>query len=127
MGSTGGWLLVLSPVPLLPDLCLPRVSRLLACPMSAALRVSRAPPRLPLVHTSTMSRNACRCGKTQLCMTLCVTCQMPENMGGGAGKVGAGWIQGAVCLRTLAGQHVGCTIEALLIGLLYLRCDQLAN
>ncbi|KAL6748724.1 Rad51-like protein [Haematococcus lacustris] len=28
-----------------------------------------------------------RTGKTQLCLTMCVTCQMPENMGGGAGKV----------------------------------------
>ncbi|KAJ9529635.1 hypothetical protein QJQ45_014400 [Haematococcus lacustris] len=28
-----------------------------------------------------------RTGKTQLCLTMCVTCQMPENMGGGAGKL----------------------------------------
>ena len=27
-----------------------------------------------------------RCGKTQLCHTLCVTCQLPLNMGGGEGK-----------------------------------------
>ena len=27
-----------------------------------------------------------RTGKTQLCHTLCVTCQMPQNQGGGAGK-----------------------------------------
>jgi len=27
-----------------------------------------------------------RCGKTQLCHTLCVTCQMPVDMGGGEGK-----------------------------------------
>jgi len=28
-----------------------------------------------------------RTGKTQLCHTLCVTCQLPKNMGGGNGKV----------------------------------------
>ncbi|MBW0496954.1 hypothetical protein O181_036669 [Austropuccinia psidii MF-1] len=28
-----------------------------------------------------------RCGKTQLCHTLCVTTQLPTDMGGGAGKV----------------------------------------
>lgn len=27
-----------------------------------------------------------RCGKTQLCHTLCVTCQLPVDMGGGEGK-----------------------------------------
>ena len=27
-----------------------------------------------------------RCGKTQLCHTLCVTCQLPCDMGGGEGK-----------------------------------------
>jgi DNA repair protein RAD51 len=27
-----------------------------------------------------------RCGKTQLCHTLCVTCQLPTDMGGGEGK-----------------------------------------
>lgn len=27
-----------------------------------------------------------RCGKTQLCHTLCVTCQLPVEMGGGEGK-----------------------------------------
>jgi DNA repair protein RAD51 len=27
-----------------------------------------------------------RCGKTQLCHTLCVTCQLPVSMGGGEGK-----------------------------------------
>jgi hypothetical protein len=27
-----------------------------------------------------------RCGKTQLCHTLCVTCQLPIDMGGGEGK-----------------------------------------
>ena len=27
-----------------------------------------------------------RTGKTQLCHTLCVTCQLPRNQGGGAGK-----------------------------------------
>ena len=27
-----------------------------------------------------------RTGKTQLCHTLCVTCQMPRNQGGGEGK-----------------------------------------
>lgn len=27
-----------------------------------------------------------RTGKTQLCHTLCVTCQMPKDQGGGAGK-----------------------------------------
>ena len=28
-----------------------------------------------------------RCGKTQLCMTACVTTQLPVDEGGGAGKV----------------------------------------
>lgn len=28
-----------------------------------------------------------RCGKTQLCHTLCVTSQLPTEMGGGNGKV----------------------------------------
>lgn len=28
-----------------------------------------------------------RCGKTQLCMTACVTTQLPVEEGGGAGKV----------------------------------------
>lgn len=27
-----------------------------------------------------------RTGKTQLSMTLCITCQLPENMGGASGK-----------------------------------------
>lgn len=27
-----------------------------------------------------------RTGKTQLCMTLCITCQLPENQGGANGK-----------------------------------------
>ena len=27
-----------------------------------------------------------RCGKTQFCHTLCVTCQLPVDMGGGEGK-----------------------------------------
>lgn len=27
-----------------------------------------------------------RCGKTQLCQTLCVTCQLPKSMGGANGK-----------------------------------------
>jgi hypothetical protein len=30
---------------------------------------------------------ACRTGKTQLCMTMCVTTQLPTEDGGGAGKV----------------------------------------
>ena len=28
-----------------------------------------------------------RCGKTQICHTLCVTAQLPREMGGGCGKV----------------------------------------
>ena len=40
--------------------------------------------RLPLKLSCT---NACRTGKTQICHTLCVTTQMPHEMGGGAGKV----------------------------------------
>ena len=29
-----------------------------------------------------------RCGKTQLCHTMCVTTQLPRDMGGAEGKVG---------------------------------------
>ena len=36
------------------------------------------------VHTEVI--NPCLSGKTQLCHTLAVTCQLPTDMGGGEGK-----------------------------------------
>ena len=46
-------------------------------------------PDLPIIATAneTLVHAAHRTGKTQICHTMCVTTQMPIEMGGGAGKV----------------------------------------
>ena len=49
--------------------------------LTGLLQVADWPPDLMCVCV------ACRTGKTQICHTLCVTTQMPHEMGGGAGKV----------------------------------------
>lgn len=56
------------------------------------------------------SWHACRSGKTQIALTMCVTCQMAVNQGGGAGKVGggcAGWLLGVLLYRKGKGQARG--------------------
>ena len=42
--------------------------------------------QLQAILTPSCCAGEFRCGKTQLCHTLCVTCQLPIDMGGGEGK-----------------------------------------
>lgn len=46
------------------------------------------PPRAGGLETGSITEifGEYRCGKTQFCHTLCVTCQLPVDMGGGEGK-----------------------------------------
>ena len=46
----------------------------------------RHPPPSPPTHTTRRLYGEYRCGKTQICHTLAVTCQLPVDMGGGEGK-----------------------------------------
>jgi len=59
-------------------------------PLSLPFLSSSPPPPPPPPKTVSPKRSNPSCGKTQLCHTLCVTCQLPVDQGGAEGK--ALWI-----------------------------------
>lgn len=68
-----------------PALCLTLTATRAACSGVSRRSASRRRTRgWAQGHDMTMR---CRCGKSQLCMTMAVTCQLDQDQGGGAGKV----------------------------------------
>lgn len=64
-----------------------------------------------------------RCGKTQLCHTLCVTCQLPTDAGGGEGKALYIDTEGTFRPQRLAqiAERYGLTVEDVLDNVAYAR------